>query len=190
MLKAEFIQKLKRNNISQDVNKTMERVRKIWKFLGNEPRNEILLLGGIKKPTIARVYKTGIISARVATAIAQVTKTDPLYLIGASDEQRPFADEHLIDFLTNLGYRVGKSNIVKQEKILDEAEQQDEMPPVIKADITPKEAHTPRPRKINAELSELSEDNCMHLLKNLFIQSAYTDEKAKRLERIKFLLVI
>lgn len=116
MLKAEFIKELKQTNVSESMEKTMERLRATWSPLATPEREEILTLAGLKKPSIERAYKTGNVSAKILAAVSQVLSVDPYYLAGKTDEQRPFDDALLIQFLNDVGYEVGKNDVVKSRK--------------------------------------------------------------------------
>jgi hypothetical protein len=116
MLKPEYIKELKQTNVSESPEKTMERLKAVWKPLSGPKREEILSLSGLVKASIERAYKTGNVSAKILTAVGQVLSLDPYYLAGKSDEQRPFDDALLIQFLTELGYEVGKGDIARLRK--------------------------------------------------------------------------
>jgi hypothetical protein len=122
MLKSEFIQnELKQNNISKNAEKTMQRLRAIWKPLKKPQRTEILELVGLKQTAIERAYKTGNISAKIVSAVSQVLRIDPLYIAGISDDERPFDDSLVVEFLKDLGYEVEKSNLERKKRTPREA---------------------------------------------------------------------
>ena len=116
MLKSETIKELKQTNVSQNSEKTMERLKSIWRPLTTSQRDEILTLSGLQKSSIERAYKTGNVSAKIISAVSQVVEVDPLYLSGVSDAQRPYDDDLMVDFLINLGYDIGKQDIIKKRK--------------------------------------------------------------------------
>ena len=116
MLKPDFIQGLKQNNVSQSPEKTMERLKAIWSPLAKPKRDEILLLCGLKKTSVERAYKTGNVSAKIITAVSQVLGIDPLYIAGISDEERAFDDALIVQFLTDLKYDVSKTKTVKKKR--------------------------------------------------------------------------
>jgi hypothetical protein len=116
MLKPEFFNKLKQTNVSQNAEKTMERLRAVWKPLVKGKRDEILALADIKQSTVERAYKTGNVSAKVIAAMAQVLSIDPLYLVGGNDEERAYDDALVIQFLKDLKYDVGKDDAIKKRK--------------------------------------------------------------------------
>lgn len=116
MLKAEFIKELKQTSVSENAEKTKERLRVLWSPLASEKREEILAFTGLNKSAIQRAYKTGSASAKIIAAVSQVLGVDPYYIAGKSDEQRPFDDALLIQFLKELNYEVGKGDILKRRK--------------------------------------------------------------------------
>lgn len=138
MLKPETIKELKQNNVSKNAEKTMERLQSIWKPLAAPKREEILELTGLVKSSIQRAYKTGNVSAKIVAAVSQVMEVDPLYLCGISDEQRPYEDDIVVSFLTDLGYDIGKKDIIKKRKLRKPAASADAVAPADAA--TPPEA--------------------------------------------------
>lgn len=125
MLKSEFIQnELKQNNVSKSAEKTMKRLRAIWQPLATPKREEILSLVGLKKTAIERAYKMGNVSAKIVVAVSQVLDIDPFYIAGFSDEERPFDDALVVEFLTELGYEIGKGDVTKKRK----TKQKEELP--------------------------------------------------------------
>ena len=214
MLKPEAIQSLKKNNISRDAEKTMQRLRAIWQPLAKAQREEILSLADIKKVSIERAYKTGGVSAKVIIAIAQVLNLDPLYFTGESDEQGTFDAEAVISYLAALGYDIGKSDISKKAKSQARAanptapkrgrkpkstsaepinaEPTDAEPTIIEATI---------PALCNAmldmvepstlqKLDSLTEEDAILLYTGLCIQSDFCEEKKDRIALIKYLLLM
>jgi len=51
-----------------------------------------------------------------------VLEMDPLYLTGESDDQRPYSHEILVQFLTNLGYKIDKGATVRRKRIKSQDE--------------------------------------------------------------------
>lgn len=104
MLSADIIQKLKRTNISADAEKTMQRVKELWKTASGEEKDAVEKSAGVTRPTVARVYGTGSISVKLAVPIAQTLNVSPFYLTGESDEQGECTEESLAEFLKEYGY--------------------------------------------------------------------------------------
>jgi|GEM_PF-465247 len=105
MLPASLIQKLKQSNISADGEKTVERLKKIWKSASSAQKKAIEELAGVGQRTIYRVYNTGSISAKIAVSVSQTMNINPYYLTGESDEMSGSSDQTLNDFLIRLGYK-------------------------------------------------------------------------------------
>ena len=105
MLPASLIQKLKQSNISANGEKTVERLKKVWKSASSAQKKAIEELAGVGQRTIYRVYNTGSISAKIAVSVSQTLNVDPYYLTGESDEMSGSSDQTLNDFLIKLGYK-------------------------------------------------------------------------------------
>ena len=211
IIKPDFVKELKQTNVSENAEKTMERLRSIWMSITAPEREEILSLTGLKKASIQRAYKTGNVSAKILAAVAQVLSIDPYYLAGMSDEQRPFDNNLLIQFLTELNYEVGKSDIIKRRKVKTES-----VPPV----ITPVDATqtkdsyarevpiiktAPSPGQIDFakmfedlskldtdskdKLDKLAEDDLILMLKSLTVQASFNEDKRSRFALVKYLLL-
>ena len=116
MLKPDAFKSIKQTNVSKNPEKTMERLKAVWRTTEKTKREEILALCGLNKASIERAYKTGNVSAKIIAAVAQIAELDPLYLVGDSDEQRSFSDDIVVQFLTDLGYEINKSDTVKRRK--------------------------------------------------------------------------
>ena len=104
MFEASFIQKFKRINISADSEKTKQRVQELWKSASNDNKKIIEELAGVTRPSVARVYEMGSISAKIAVSMSQTLNVSPYYLIGEADDQGESSDQILREFLIKLGY--------------------------------------------------------------------------------------
>ena len=116
MLKPEYIKNLKQTNISNHPDKSKDRIREAWTKSSKSDKDKILELCGVKKPSIARAYTSGNVSAKIVAAMAQVLEKDPLYLAGNSDEQRIYSDDIVEQFLINLGYEIGNKSKVRKQR--------------------------------------------------------------------------
>ena len=197
MFKPEFIRKLKQSSITTDPAKAGARLRDVWKPLPRNQRNEILVLAGLKRPSIERAYKSGNVSAKIIAAMSQVLQLDPLYITGEFNEARPYMDELLIDFLKELKYDVSRRNLsvarkprttsVEEAPLEDDFEEtfeeQEEAPPTNNQTI-----------ELNPELIEklntLTEEDINTLLRSLQVQAEFCEEKKNRLISIKALLIM
>jgi len=212
MLKAEFIQSLKQVNVSENAEKTAERLRAIWSPLPKPERDKILALSDLKKSAIERAYKTGNASAKIIAAVSQVVGADPYYLAGKSDEQRPFDDALLVQFLTDLKYEVGVGGTTKRKKTASkrkekitpasvkttpqksETDTAEATPPLntspVTLDVSAMAIEIAKmDNKMVAKLNELSEDSLILMLKSLAVQAAFSESKKNRLALIKYLLL-
>ncbi|MCL2363468.1 MAG: hypothetical protein FWC71_02265 [Defluviitaleaceae bacterium] len=201
MFKPDFIQKLKQSNISTTPEKTTERVRSIWRPLSRNTRNDILTLADVKKPSIERAYKTGNISAKIVVSMSQVLELDPRYILGTSDEQRPFNSDLLIEFLKEHNYDVSKRNLTTTRKRKDTTVANDA--PLTSDDTDYMECPA-QPNllpvleqltayfgdDVRAKLADLADDDMFAMLASLMVQADINEAKQDRLNLIKYLLVL
>lgn len=200
MFKPEFVRKLKKNNISTNAKKTMERVKEVWRSLNSAERVEVLTFADIKKISVERAYKTGGISAKIAIALAQMLDIDPRYFTGEVNEKGNFDSAVAAKILHDLGYDTGKADITKGKK----AEAKPAKAPVA-ANKAPEQPVEKAPQDIsvisvelakllskdtNSTLNELKEEDIILLLKSLSVQAEFSEEKKKRLALVKGLLLL
>ena len=201
MFKPEFIKKLKQSNISTTPKKTAERVRSIWRPLGRNTRNEILVLADVKKPSIERAYKTGNISAKILVSMAQVLQIDPLYILGTVDEQRPFESDLLIEFLKAHNYDVSKRNLTTTRKHKSSETASDELLSSDEVDCSVCQAQpnlSPMLEQLSVffgedvknKLEYLQDDDMHAMLASLLVQAGINEAKQDRLAIIKYLLLM
>jgi hypothetical protein len=104
LLTQENLKKLKKVNVSKNAEKTKERVKQDYNAASKEDKKEIVALSGQAMNTFYRVYKTGIVNARIVLAMAQTLDIQPWYYTGEIDEREPLADGQLQQFLKVHGY--------------------------------------------------------------------------------------
>ncbi|MCL1843407.1 MAG: hypothetical protein FWF79_06310 [Defluviitaleaceae bacterium] len=199
MLKADFIHSLKQTNVSRNKKKTMELIKEFWRPLEREKRDEILALAGVKKPSIERAYKTGMVSAKIITAMAIVLEVDPFYLAGLRDTNRPFDQKFIFQFLSELGYEISKNALLKQSKkpnLGTETTETTEAPKTATTnsgfnDLTAVSAEISRLLDKDAQkrIQNLSEEELILMINSLGIQAKFSAFKKSRLELIKYLLI-
>ena len=101
-----FLDKLKQRNISEDFDKTKERVKQVWANSSKEERKALITFAGKSMyNALPKITKSGRITAKMTIIIARHLNANPFYLIGRSDENMSYTDDYLRDFLTHLGYR-------------------------------------------------------------------------------------
>jgi len=105
MLTADQVQKLKRTNISQDAEKTMQRAKDLWKGLKLVQRNAVKELAGVSSQSVYKVYNDGGISIKLAIAFAQTLGISPYYLTGEADEPGEYSDTLIRELLLKNGYQ-------------------------------------------------------------------------------------
>ncbi|MHB1154702.1 MAG: hypothetical protein ACYCWE_02890 [Eubacteriales bacterium] len=104
MYNADFIQHLKRSNISVDGEKTKERVEKMWKNATSEMKTQIQQDADCSRASIYRIYTTGAVSAKMVIPFDQKLNVDPYYLTGETDENNGYKEETIDRFLRDKGY--------------------------------------------------------------------------------------
>ena len=96
---------MKRTNISQDPEKTKQRVTELWQGLKIKQKQAIRSLADITAQPIYRTQETGTISARLTIAFAQSLGISPLYITGEVDDPGECTDALIRDLLLKYGYR-------------------------------------------------------------------------------------
>ena len=174
MVSAEVIQKMKQTNISSDAGKTKQRVKELWKSANNEDKLKIEDLAGVKRTTIARVYKTGNISAKLVTPIAQTLNVDPLYIIGQSNAKGECTEKTLNSFLKKFTSKpTSAPKPVKEEKPAKE-----------------NKAAIPAAASSNVIDTLLSDDDVILLVRSLLIKSRAGGKHAETMNKLKEILFL
>ena len=121
MINAALIQQLKQSNISKDGEKTSARVQEVWRAASAAEKQAVCDLSGSAKATVYRIFKTGGVSAKLAIALSQVLKVDPLYLTGEVDERGVYNEAAATSFLSRLGY---DKVLMEQDKVVRRAQRE------------------------------------------------------------------
>ena len=101
---GELVSKLKQSNVSKDGDKTKARVKPLWRAANKDQREAILSLADVKDVSIRRVYVTGSISAKLASAISRTLNVNPYYLTGQVDEVGEYSEGLLVALLKDHKY--------------------------------------------------------------------------------------
>jgi hypothetical protein len=104
MLTTEQLKKLKLTNVSQNADKTRERLKKDFNAASNAVKSAIVELSGQSRRTLYRAYEKGSASGRIILSMAEVLKISPFYYTGESDERSELQDADIIRFLQSRGY--------------------------------------------------------------------------------------
>jgi len=105
MLDTAQLQQLKRTNISQNPEKTKQRITELWQGLKIKQKQAIRSLADITAQPIYRTQETGTISARLTLAFAQSLGVSPLYITGEVDEPGECTDALIREVLLKYGYQ-------------------------------------------------------------------------------------
>jgi hypothetical protein len=207
MYNADFIQQLKRSNISIDGEKTKERVEKLWKSATNELKSQIEHDTGSVRASIYRIYNTGAISAKMVITFAQKLNVDPYYLTGETDENNACTEETVERFLRDKGYsklldgsdikpqkRVYRKRVVPENKPVEassevpgeEVTEDDTKPSDIISDTEIIKTVHPDSEE---DLSSITEEDMITILHSLFIRARVSKKATERLENIKQMLI-
>jgi hypothetical protein len=186
MLSAETIQSMGRKNVSVNSELTMERTREVLKTAKNKQKNEIDSLTGLKRVSLNRTYVTGVITAKVAIAIAQILDVNPFYLTGDIDERGKYNKDILDSFLITKGY----PNLAGMSK---KAERQAEAPPAAEKADKACLAHTEpllssafsNSLELAAAASQLTKEEALELLGALYIRAKAGGNAAQVFEIVK-----
>lgn len=99
MVGKELISGLKKSNVSNDAEKTKQRVKELFLSASKTDKIAIEQLSGLGRATVQKAYGTGGLSAKLAVSIAQILNVNPLYLTGEMDDKGECTDEVIRDFL-------------------------------------------------------------------------------------------
>jgi hypothetical protein len=201
MLTRDVYNKLKQTNITKRPEVTKERVKGIWDALEKHQRQEIFSVSGLKKTTLDRTNREGNISAKLTTALAEVTRIDPYYIAAMTDEKSESVSDHRIEsFLISLGYqnvlrevreKAFKPTIVQEPD--NKAPAKPEPESTDKSDISLLSMAKLRVDKLTDDernsLDSMSEEEMLYLLKSLALRSRFSDE-AKALSGLLKLILI
>jgi len=194
MLDVTQLQQLKRTNISQNHEKTKERVTALWHGLKIKQKQAIRELAGTTAQPIYRTQETGNISARMTLAFAQSLGVSPAYITGEADEPGECTEVAIRDLLLKYGYRalVASMEPVKRKYERHPKTEQKEAPAEV---ITDEEA--PADESQSEPVSQLPPGNdaltaedLQNLIFALYVQSKAGIATAKeKLDRIKLIML-
>jgi hypothetical protein len=100
----ELLASVKQTNVSKDIEKTKQRVKDDFSALKSKQKEEVVVLSGINRTSIYRVFKTGAVSAKIVLAMAQNLNVSPFYYTGEADDKGVYSEEALASFLIDKGY--------------------------------------------------------------------------------------
>jgi len=192
MLQLGFSSSLK--NISHDPEKSKKRVKEAWSKSSTSLRKEIQRLCGVSSQTIYRAYNSGKVSANIIIVMAQVLKIDPLYLIGKNDKARTYSEEIVAQFIAELENSMSEKARKSAEKRLAKKDaslvvNNETDLTTAKVNETPPEDNMRPEEPENVSIEHMTEKEAGRLLRNLFTQAKYNDNKKAQLLQIKELLV-
>ena len=190
MLDTAQLQQLKRTNISQDPEKTKQRVTALWQGLKIKQKQAIRELADITAQPIYRTQDTGTISARLAIAFAQSLNVSPFYLTGEVDEPGEYTDAAIRELLLKYGYRALVAS-------MEPAKRKYERHTKPETEDEPDEAPMPaeeEPAASGAQLppgsGELTAEDLQHLIFALYVQAKAGIANAKeKLDDIKLIML-
>lgn len=183
----DFIQKLKKTNVSVDPEKTKERFQELWKSATKDQKAKVLADADVVRATIYRIYATGAVSAKIAVAAAQAFGVSPLYIVGDSDEPGAFSLEGAKAFLLSKGY----DKLVRAQFPAEETAKPKRTRSVIaKAAAQPAEAELevrqdPEPELVPVSPDPgLGEEELVLLLRALIIRSKASPDARRALDGV------
>lgn len=107
---------LKKSNLSKAPEKTKMRIAEDFKSQSNAVKNQIEELSGLSRAAIRNAYGSGVVSAKIVLALAQVLDVSPFYYTGVIDEKGDCSKETLTRFLTEHGYDALAGDLQDAEK--------------------------------------------------------------------------
>lgn len=200
MFTEEFIQNLKQTSVSVDPEKTKQRVSDLWKSASNEDKLLIEKLAGVSRASIARVYKTGSVSAKIVVPMCQTLNVSPGFLTGEADEKGESSDNELREFLLKHNYEKSLSELdknIKKGPRKKRGATKPEQPAVgdNKADRASEEMsveqvnEAPAPEPSTLTDINLDEEEMILLLRAAILKARQGGESEDKLSKIKTLLL-
>ncbi len=188
----EFIQKLKKSNVSRDGEKTKLRFQQLWRDASRAQKSKVLEDADVVRATIYRIYGTGAISAKIVIAASQAFNVSPFYITGDTDEPGVYSYDLARNFLLGLGYeKLVRSQLPeepatkpKRARFLRGDASAEEVAAVAEypagcADVPPA-AEAPLPQTA----SEIGEDDAILLLRALYLRAKVSLAAKKILDGI------
>ena len=179
MFDKEFIAKLGRKSVSENTAVAKERVNAIWKSASMKAKRGFFELADVVNNTAYRMRTTGIVTVKLAVAMAQSFNADPYYLIGATDENKGFNIETAKKFLSEHKYAKLVREYERTHK--DEDKPAPETPAASSASSAPSapgSAPASAPTTVSAAatshaaMQKLTADDMTSLLKGVMIKAA------------------
>ncbi|MDR2753526.1 MAG: hypothetical protein LBB50_04370, partial [Oscillospiraceae bacterium] len=121
MITTALIQKLKQGNVSEDTQKTGQRVQALWHTASATQKQSICDVSGNARPTIYGIVKTGRISVKLLLVMSQFFHVDPLYLTGQVDSPGAHSEAEAEKLLSRLGY---DKLLIEQENAVRHAQRE------------------------------------------------------------------
>ena len=204
MYSKELYNKLKQTNISQDKDKTRERVKALWNSLERQQKREVLNISDLKKATVERSGREGNLSVRLATALAEISRVDPNYLAAVTDEKQTNVPDSAIEsFLIDHKYhdlvRESRRTIYYRPEFAGQNRYTDKEAE-ISAGIGGVARNPSIPRLASdifrmltedekASLESMSEDDMINLLKAVNLRARFNDEAKSIIILLKKILI-
>ena len=187
----DFIQKLKKSNVSKDAEKTKARFQELWKDATKPQKAKVLADAGIVRATVYRIYGTGVISAKLVIAASQIFNISPYYMTGEADEPGEYSLDVAKDFLVGRGYeKLVRSQLsdvpVKPKRSRASKPAPEVVPETGNAELT---AVAVEPDPPAVEVPALEEDEIIALLRALAIRSRVNLSAKKTLDGIVMALM-
>lgn len=176
MLSKEQIVQLNTNNVSVNTSHTKSVVTRLWKNATSEQKKQAVALGSYKNTkSFYPTQNMGKIAVRMVVVLAQVFNVDPFYIIGEKTQDNGYSDSALDSFLIKFNFSGFASANASRVPIIDNSLKELAGNIIGAAEMT-------------EELNNLSEEDCILLLKALFTQSKLNDMSMMKLSLIKRIL--
>jgi hypothetical protein len=176
MITSELIERLKQVNVSQDKDKTAQRVKSAFSSATRKQKAAIEALSGQKRTSIYRVFKTGSLSAKILLPLAKILNITPFWFTGESDDMEKCSDALILSFLDGRGYKFSPKQSARRKAAAPAAEGNpapaDKAPEAAAEDDTVTVSITlNNSPKMRAAVEKLDADNAAQLLHALCLRA-------------------
>jgi len=202
MINKKTLESLKQIDVSKDKELTKIRVKETWQGLDQAARKEVLDLADITINAVARSYKRGNITPRLAAAFALALNVNPHYLTGEAETTEGYSEELLAEFMngkTNAKKKPAKTAVKKVARkpareagdepaaVPEPQIQCDKADDIISILLSKAGALTQNEK---AKLNGISEEEIIYLVKGLLYRSKYSADANDVMFFVRYLLTV
>lgn len=179
MVTPELIERLKQVNVSNDKDKTAERVKTAFASASRKQKHAIEELSGQKRTSIYRVFKTGSLNAKVLLPLSEILNITPFWFTGESDDKDPCSNALILSFLDGRGYKNlanlpgkrGRKAAAPDAPATEKPARAKKAPPSAEDDTVTVSITLSNTPKMQGAVAKLDAENAVHLLHALHLRA-------------------